>query len=37
MTILGMNSGTGQMTARMYMSEKGKIDADRGGRTIILG
>ena len=25
MTIPGMNNGTGQMTARMYMSEKGKI------------
>lgn len=24
-TILGMNNGTGQMSARMYMSEKGKI------------
>ncbi|MDU7151487.1 MAG: hypothetical protein E6312_05385 [Peptoniphilus grossensis] len=25
MTGPGMNNGTGQMTARMYMSEKGKI------------
>jgi len=25
MTISGMNNGTGQMTSRMYMSEKGKI------------
>lgn len=25
MTIPGMNNGTGQMTSRMYMSEKGKI------------
>lgn len=25
MTIPGMNSGTGTMTAKMYMSDKGKI------------